>query len=146
MKLIIRKAAIEDIDAVYAIEREGQARWSRQQFAEELGLAFSRFVVVENGTGIIGFSVSWNVAGEIQLNNIGVRRERRRRGTGTLLMEEMVSSAREPGMQGKIYLEVSERNEAAVAFYLKNGFTATGRRKNYYDTIDAILMEREVRK
>ena len=42
----------------------------------------------------------------------------------------------------KIYLEVRSGNQRARAFYLKNGFTELGIRKNYYKnpTEDAILM------
>jgi [ribosomal protein S18]-alanine N-acetyltransferase len=138
----IRKAMPDDIPAVREIEREGQDRWSESQFAEELRLAFSTFIVLVDDTGVIGFAIYWNVAGEIQLNNIGVKRERRRAGLGTLLMEHLVSSAEGPGMRGTLFLDVSALNRPAIEFYRKCGFVETGRRRNYYDSVDAILMER----
>ncbi len=144
MKPSIRPATHDDIDALRQIESEGQDRWNRSQFAEELGLTFSSVHVLEDETGVIGFTVTWNVAGDIQLNNIGVRREARRRGMGSLLMSHIVMTAAEAGGTGKIYLEVSEANSAARMFYSAHGFTETGRRKHYYDGIDAILMERGV--
>ncbi|HOT44114.1 MAG TPA: ribosomal protein S18-alanine N-acetyltransferase [Spirochaetota bacterium] len=139
---MIRTAAAGDIDAVYDIEREGHARWDRRQFADELGLNFSRFYVLEEDSDIVGFAVAWIVADEIQLNNIGVRKDRRLRGLGSRLLERVISDAREAHGPVKIFLEVSELNTAARTFYRKAGFIETGRRKNYYDDVDAILMER----
>jgi len=139
---LIRTAAAGDIDAVYDIEREGHARWDRRQFADELGLNFSRFYVLEEDSDIVGFAVAWIVADEIQLNNIGVRKDRRLRGLGSRLLERVISDAREAHGPVKIFLEVSELNTAARTFYRKAGFIETGRRKNYYDDVDAILMER----
>lgn len=138
----IRTAAAGDIESVYAIEIDGHARWNRRQFADELGLNFSRFYVMEEDGAIVGFAVAWLVADEIQLNNIGIRRDRRLRGLGSRLLERIISDARGTSEPVKIFLEVSERNTAAQAFYRKTGFAETGRRKNYYDDVDAILMER----
>jgi ribosomal-protein-alanine acetyltransferase len=142
MNLIIRKATEADIDAVCAIERDGHARWNRRQFADELDLNFSRFYVMEDGGVIIGFAVAWVVADEIQLNDIGISRDRRREGLATRLLDHIIRDARETRRPGKVVLEVSERNDAARMFYGKNGFVETGRRAGYYDAIDAILMER----
>jgi ribosomal-protein-alanine acetyltransferase len=144
MNPVIRKATTEDIDAIYRIELEGQARWSRTQFADELKLRFSNFPVMEMSGVIIGFAVVWNVADEMQLNNIGIKKEDRRRGLGTLMLNHIISYPRAVESR-KIYLEVSVDNGAARSFYKKNGFIEIGRRKNYYDSVDAILMERELR-
>jgi [ribosomal protein S18]-alanine N-acetyltransferase len=142
MKPKIRTATPDDIDAIRLIEGEGQDRWSRVQFADELKLNFSTVHVLLDGDDVIGFAVTWNVAGDIQLNNIGVRNQYRRRGMGSLLMSYIVISAAKEGYSGRIYLEVSAENAAAQMFYRKHGFIETGRRKNYYDGVDAILMER----
>ncbi len=140
--IVFRKATADDIEAVYAIELDGHARWNRRQFAEELGLTFSRFYVMEDGGDIIGFAVAWIVSDEIQLNDIGIRKDRRRRGLATRLLDRIIFDARETHRPLKIVLEVSERNDTARLFYGKKGFIETGRRAGYYDNIDAILMER----
>jgi ribosomal-protein-alanine N-acetyltransferase len=144
MNPVIRKATTEDIDAIYHIELDGQARWSRSQFADELKLTFSYFPVMEMSGVIIGFAVVWNVADEIQLNNIGIIKKQRRRGLGSALLDHIISYPRAVPPR-KIYLEVSVNNAAALSFYRKHGFIEIGRRKNYYDRVDAILMERELR-
>ncbi len=142
MNLTIRKAAKADIEAVYAIELESHARWNRRQFADELDLNFSRFYVVEEGGDIVGFAVAWIVSDEIQLNNIGIRKDCRLRGLGSQLLERIISDARGSHEPLKIFLEVSSQNTIAQMFYRKTGFAETGHRKNYYDDVDAILMER----
>jgi ribosomal-protein-alanine N-acetyltransferase len=144
MNPLIRRATAGDIDAIYRIELEGQARWSRNQFADELKLKFSNFRVMESSGVIIGFAVAWNVADEIQLNNIGIKKEHRRQGLGTVMLNHIITFPH-AGMPRKIYLEVSVKNAPAQAFYRKNGFMEIGCRKNYYDSVDAILMERELR-
>ena len=141
----LRKAGPEDIDAVYAIEAEGRGRWNRRQFADELSLAFSRFTVLETEYGVTGFSVAWIVGDEVQLNNIGVKREHRRRGFGSLLIADLVALCGPPPLKRSLLLEVSSLNEAALGLYRSKGFVETGRRKSYYDEIDAILMELVIR-
>lgn len=145
MAPVIRKATAGDLDAMHLIEEQGQARWNRRQFEDELHLSFSDVWVLDDGDSVVGFAVTWTVADEIQLNNIGIREDSRRRGLGTLLIDSIIASARSSGRARKIFLEVSERNERARLFYRSGGFTESGRRKRYYDGIDAILMERELR-
>jgi [ribosomal protein S18]-alanine N-acetyltransferase len=142
MNPTIRRANGSDIEAIYAIELEGHARWNRRQFSDELGLSFSRVYIIEDGGDVIGFAVAWIVADEIQLNNIGIRKDHRLRGLGTRLLEYIISSAGKTHKPVKIFLEVSSLNTVAQAFYRKNGFVEIGRRSNYYDNVDAILMER----
>ncbi len=138
---IVRNACPEDVEAVYIIEQEGRGRWNRRQFSDELSLDFSRFRVLDLDGEIVGFSVAWLVGDEIQLNNIGVRRDWRKRGLGSFLIDDLLDLARTPPARMKIVLEVSVLNAAAMGLYRSKGFVETGRRKGYYDNTDAILME-----
>jgi [ribosomal protein S18]-alanine N-acetyltransferase len=144
MNPAIRKATSGDLDAMHLIESQGRARWTRRQFEDELRLAFSDVWVIDDAGAIIGFAVTWTVADEIQLNNIGIREDSRRRGLATMLLDQIVDAAFRGGRVRKVFLEVSEKNEAARLFYQASGFVESGRRKRYYDGIDAILMEREL--
>ncbi|HOD16455.1 MAG TPA: ribosomal protein S18-alanine N-acetyltransferase [Spirochaetota bacterium] len=141
---VIRKATAGDLDAMHLIEGQGQARWNRRQFEDELRLAFSDVWVLDDGGQVVGFAVTWTVADEIQLNNIGIREDSRRRGLGAVLMDHIIAAARRGGSARAVFLEVSEQNERARLFYRSCGFIERGRRKRYYDGIDAILMEREL--
>ncbi len=114
--------------------------WSRAGFENELLHSFSRFIVAENEEGIAGYAVAWEVSGELQLNRIVVRGDRRRRGTGSALLEHLMRGLA-PAAHSKVLLEVRARNEEALAFYRASGFVETGLRKRYYGDDDAVLME-----
>jgi ribosomal-protein-alanine N-acetyltransferase len=146
MPVSIRKATEADIDKICRIEVARTGAWKRQQFTAELSLEFGNFLVIEVDHEVIGFAVSWYVADEIQLNNIGIIPDYRRRGMGTMLLDRLVadSCVRTP-CPDKIVLEVSISNIAAILFYRKYGFEETGRRKNYYRQSDAVLMIKEIR-
>lgn len=141
----IRKAAQADIEKICEIETSGAAHWNKQQFMAELKLDFGNFIVLEANLEVIGYAVSWSVTDEVQLNNIVIKPEYRRKGMGTILLEHIQtdSHTREPRPRN-IILEVSNANHAAIQFYKKNGFIETGRRKNYYSHSDAILMIKEI--
>src|SRR4030042_1781657 len=111
MSPVIRKATADDLESICRIEQEGQGRGSRIQFADELKLNFSRVYVIEDGGAVIGFAVAWIVADEIQLNNIGIKKEFRRRGLGTLIMNKIIMHPDDAGPRKKIYLEVSAQNK-----------------------------------
>jgi ribosomal-protein-alanine N-acetyltransferase len=145
MTIRIRKAAYSDIEAIGEIESGGNALWNTRQFLEELKLNFSSIAVLEENREVKGFAVCWRVADQIQLNNIGIKREFQRQGLGTRLLRHIITDTLSQDLPAvKIILEVSRSNTAAIQFYKKNGFEETGRRKKYYKDGDAILMERPV--
>ena len=61
-----------DLAGVMAIEEVSfPSPWTRGMFAEELGREFSDPIVAEGADGeILGYAVSWTVAGESHLLNI----------------------------------------------------------------------------
>jgi ribosomal-protein-alanine acetyltransferase len=125
------------------LERESAtaAHWSRQQYADALATSdpqsVERVVLIaeDEGAGveseIFGFLVAQRVDVEWELENIVVANGVRRRGTGTLLLMELITRARAAGGCA-IFLEVRESNQAARAFYRKMGFEETGARSLYY--------------
>jgi len=143
-KTIIRKAAFSDIDSVFQIEQENIKAWTYNQFAEEIGRNFSKFIVAEEDGVLTGYAVAWIIADEIQLNSIAVKNSHKRNGTGRLLLNNLISKSNEEKIK-TILIDVRSRNTEAVNFYLKNGFIEIGRRKKYYNDDDAILMEKKIR-
>ena len=99
----------------------------------DIGLAYGRSVA--------GFVAARLASGELHVNNIGVRREARRRGLGGLLLGRALDIAREGGAERAV-LEVRESNGVAQALYGRFGFEVVGGRRNYYrePAEDALVM------
>jgi ribosomal-protein-alanine acetyltransferase len=122
-------------------ERATAAHWSRQRYEDALTTSgpqsVERLVLIAEGEAaeeeskIFGFLVGWRVDAEWELENIVVANGVRRRGTGTLLLMELITRARAAGGCA-IFLEVRESNLDARAFYRKTGFEEAGGRSGYY--------------
>lgn len=136
----------DDLEAVLAIERSGFGRpWSTRQFIEETRVPFSEFLVARtpDDPPVVAGYVIWRlVFDEVQIFNIAVAPERKRRGLGHALMDLALHSGRENGATAAT-LEVHSGNLEALAFYRALGFRESGRRRNYYGPgEDAYLMEK----
>jgi ribosomal-protein-alanine N-acetyltransferase len=92
---------------------------------------------------IVGFLAARRAADEIEILNLAVLPEFRRKRFGRQLVEAALREAGEAGAQ-MAHLEVRCSNQAAIAFYEGCGFRPTGRRQAYYSNPleDALLMER----
>lgn len=72
-----------------------------------------------------------------EIDFIATRSEYLGRGLASQLIKSL-------GSESEIWLELSEKNKKAHAFYLSQGFKETALRKNYYsDGSAAILMHKE---
>jgi len=142
-EITIRKASFADIESVLEIEQESISSWTYAQFLQELNNEFSLFLVAEYEGIIEGYIIAWKVADEIQLNNIAVRKNFKKKGIGTKLLSE-ISKNDSDLIYSSIFLEVKSRNSEAINFYIDNGFTKIGVRKNYYNDDDALLMEKKL--
>jgi [ribosomal protein S18]-alanine N-acetyltransferase len=140
--LVIRVMTQNDLEMVSAIDREASPiPWSRDTFINELNAAMSRnLVAVSNGT-IVGYIGFWIVAEEIQIQNVIVDKDYRRRGIASRLLNSMIEIARSQGVLN-VTLEVRSRNKSAISLYVKNGFVVKGVRRKYYDNDgdDALIM------
>jgi ribosomal-protein-alanine N-acetyltransferase len=142
-----RDAAIEvmlesDLDQVEAIEREAfSTPWPRDSFRYELRNPRAHNLVARVGTEVVGYVCVWLVAGELKINNVAVRCDRRGRGLGARLLEAVLDLARVRGCT-EATLEVRPSNTEARALYERFGFREVGRRKRYYPDSgeDAVLM------
>ena len=96
----------------------------RQIVNEELGLAVT---VAEVGEEVIGFLIYRSLgAGEVEILNLAVAAEHRRRGFGRDLVGQLLSQTR------SVFLEVRASNAGAISFYRQLGFSEIGRREGYY--------------
>ena len=110
--------------------------------ADLIGRLLDRFsVALEDDGSVAGYLALSSVLDEGSIDNVAVRPDCRRRGIGDALLQDAAERAREKGL-AFLTLEVRASNGPAVGLYEKHGFSAVGRRKNYYEhpREDAILM------
>ena len=62
---------------------------------------------------------------------------------GSKLLAEVINIAYQNKLKN-ITLEVRSDNQKAIYLYEKNGFKKVSIRKNYYNDVDGILMEKEL--
>jgi ribosomal-protein-alanine N-acetyltransferase len=141
----INAAAEADLDAVLEIERLCfPAPWARQAFADELARPWARLEVLRASTSerLVGFCNYWLVADELQILNIAVHPEARRRGHAARLLRHILDQGRRHESR-MASLEVRVSNHAAAALYRKFGFREVGIRPRYYadNGEDARLMD-----
>lgn len=146
-EVVIRAMRESDLSAVLAIEQAGRGMpWTRAHFESELANgAISKPLIAEFDERVVGFAVAWFIAGEIQLINLGVLPEARRRGVATQLLDWLIEKGTRLGYL-RIELEVRSSNEPAIRLYQKLGFSRSGVRRNYYpnNDEDAILMTKHL--
>ncbi len=141
--LLIRRLEPADLSAVVTLERSVYpSPWPPEHFARITALpgSIARVAILPDGS-LAGYAFGWVAADEAELANLAVAAAHRRRGVGGRLLDAMREAARERGAE-RMYLEVRVSNGAARSFYLRHGFAATGRRRDYYSRPreDAVTM------
>lgn len=135
----------KDLPAVLAIERVSFPNpWHESTFRGEIQNRSISFPCVMLKTGedkVVGYIIYWKVGDEVQVNNIAVHPDYRRRGLGEALLRHVIKRAKDQGVNF-ISLEVRRSNLAAQSLYRKLGFEPLGVRRFYYSNPveDAIVM------
>ena len=136
-----------DLGEVCRIENEVFPNpWPQSAFESDIANDGTYSPVVRDSSGsIIGYACLMVVADEAHLTNIAVSNEHRRRGIGSMLMDDVLSKAEREGCRA-VFLEVRNSNLDARDFYLRYGFTELYRRKRYYrrPTEDALVLVRQI--
>ena len=138
----IRPMMPTDLDQVMAIERSSfPFPWSTGFFLEELRVECARSLVVEIKGSIVGYVLFWLLPDEIDVHNVAVHTEFRRRGIGRVLLEHVIEQGRRRKLM-RVTLEVRDSNVPAKKLYESMGFIKTGIRKGYYgdNGEDALVM------
>lgn len=148
----LRRATLDDLDAIMAIETEVFASdaWSadtmRSELADRHGYYLVAFPLAEpqrvDGYGGLHAPVREPQA---DIQTIAVVPGARRRGLGRVLMLQLMAEARRRGA-ADIFLEVRADNPDAQALYDSLGFETIAVRPRYYqpDGVDAIIMKRPI--
>ena len=120
---------VEAIAAILAGSPEA-AQWPRAE-CERAARGQGPGWVEENGGGIVGFLVARRAADEIEILNLAVAPEARRKGVARRLVGEALVWGKSSGAR-RAFLEVRESNRAAIRLYESLGFVGAGRRARYY--------------
>ncbi len=141
----LRRAAPQDLREIAELAREVLCdAWTLVGFEEHLRAARSDLWWVCGSDGrAAGYLAARYLAGEGEIFSIGVRASLRRQGLASRLLKALETSQEWRGV-ARIHLEVRESNQAAQAFYARQGFVRVGKRPRYYpDGEMAILMTRD---
>lgn len=146
-------AAVEDVPAMARIHAQSFAKgWTEDEIERIIDRPNTKAVVAiregfANGQ-IEGFVIAQIAADEAEILSIAVDRFRRRGGVGWALMDEIMRELHKERVKA-LFLEVDERNEAAIGLYRRLGFRKVGERAGYYREGDgarsnALIMRREI--
>ena len=152
MSFRLRRASVDDLDGVMAIETSVFANdaWSRDGMAHELASRDGFYLVATpdaDDTRIVGLQRAAGAAGGSRRRRPDHRRAARGAGGGarTALMGQMIAEARRRGVR-EVFLEVRADNPAAQSLYESLGFEGIAVRPRYYmpDGVDAVVMRLRV--
>ncbi|MBS4016467.1 MAG: ribosomal protein S18-alanine N-acetyltransferase [Candidatus Latescibacteria bacterium] len=137
----------QDLDQIILIEKQSfKIPWQRSFFEYDLKQNNRYCLVAKENDIVLGYANAWHFADEMQLANIAVKKEQRKQGVGSRLLQEVVNIAQENQCQS-IILEVRISNTAAQYMYEKFGFKSIFVRKRYYpDGEEAIVYKKSLKK
>jgi ribosomal-protein-alanine acetyltransferase len=127
-----------------AASSPGAGQWSSRSY-ERLREEGLQGWVAESGGAVCGFLVVRILSPEMEILNVVVSSQQRRKGIAAALFSVAEKEAREKKV-GRVFLEVRESNAAAISFYKRYGFRKMGFRVGYYaDPVEsALLMEKDI--
>jgi ribosomal-protein-alanine N-acetyltransferase len=143
-QMLILPARPTDLRAVYRIAQLSfPIPWPLDELRRELTRPFSELRVLRSdaGSAVLAFLNHWRVADELQIMNIAVDPDQRRRGYGSALLADLLATARTQAITA-VTLEVRRSNRGAINLYEQHGFRQVGVRPRYYsDNLeDALVM------
>lgn len=127
-------AVYEILSDVYPV-----SPWSEKQILSDMQQDNVDYFFVKKNEKIVGFLAISQLAGELEITNIAIKKAYQGHGLGSQLLANL------DHVDFPIFLEVRASNTPAQALYKKCGFGIIGKRKQYYHepVEDAIIMKRE---
>jgi len=113
--------------------------WTENQLLELINNPTYVFVVAVEEKKVLGYGSYAQVLDEGHINNIAVRKEERKVGIASAILNKFLENAREKGI-ASFTLEVRESNIAARKLYEKFGFKFEGTRKGFYQDKENALI------
>lgn len=144
MAVEYRKAALSDAaDISKLMWRYVDMPWTEAQVKEEIENSDALFFAAVADGNVVGFLSGVCAADECEISDIAVEQAFRRQGIATRMFELLLSQARLKGVK-TVFLLVRENNTPAIDLYRGLSFNDVGRRRGYYNGVDAVIMRREL--
>ncbi len=145
----INNAKEEDLPDILKIEEESSPNpWKRSFFEDELSNDSSTILIfrLDHGDEMAGFLVFRKIGDIVEVNNVGVKKDFRRKGVATSLLSNLLERSKREKVVS-IFLEVRAKNKEAVRLYKKLGFGYLSIRKGYYSKPkdDALIYKLKLR-
>lgn len=143
--MIIRKANLDDVEAIVSLDQEVlQTNWHEKLYAESIVLKDTQSLVLDHEGRLIGFLIYRNIGGDFEIIQLALNKAYQRQGLASMMIDFMIQDAQSSHIEF-IYLEVEMDNLPALNLYKKYGFEAIHQRKNYYGQgQNAIVMRKEM--
>jgi len=142
----VRPAEPRDAAAIARVAAEcpGAAPWSTSQYEDAARGNYQGWIAAHNDA-VVGFIFTRIAADEVEILNLAVRPDQRRRGIAAQLIARALDHAK-IACAARAYLEVRAANSAAIALYGKSGFAPAGRRTRYYSSPveDALVLSKSL--
>lgn len=144
---MIRQGSIGDFKIIRKIEKSSFRRFAYSDDEIDYMFRTTSTLIFEDGEPE-GYLAYYMDGDECHIESIAVMPRYKRKGIGTLLMQEMENICKKNGKR-MIVLEVRERNRSAINFYKKLGFVEHSILKDYYmlsyrGSRNALLMVKEI--
>ena len=148
MNPAIRPATPADLKDLAELEKLSFANpWSNTALARELEKPNSIILLLKTASHKppAAYLCAQAIPPEAELLRLAVNPKNRRQNLAQTLLEHLQTILRQQQIT-TLFLEVSENNHPARAFYKKQGFTQTGHRPAYYDEgqTAALLFSKEL--
>lgn len=98
---------------------------------------FGKYLIYKENNKVIGYLYYSDIYDRAEINQFEVEISHRNCGKGKILLKKLLEV-----VDKNITLEVRKDNLSAIHLYKSHGFVEKAIRKNYYQGIDGILMER----
>ena len=143
--MIVREWKTSDIPEISEIERQCFSDpWNAQAFESGMNSPFFYGILFEEAGQVCAYACEMVVFEDAEILNVAVAPAFRRQGLGEKLLHALADFAKNKGAE-RLLLEVREGNSPARGLYEKQGFSAFGMRKNYYeDGENAVVMQKTI--
>ena len=144
MNVEFRKAIVSDAAEISAVMwRYVDMPWTEAQVKEEIENPAALFFTAVADGKVVGFLSGVCAADECEISDVAVEEAFRRQKIATSLFDLLLSGARMRGVKSA-FLLVRADNIPAIKLYRALSFNDVGRRKGYYNGIDAVIMRRDL--